>query len=318
MVLIINSECNRNCSYCFEGDFTSTKQQMSQGDVARLLEWDNGISTAFEIMGGEPTLHPQIDNIISMCSRQGDVFVTTNGTTSPSIFEKISKHNINFIFNINCIDLYTEKQEKNLYQNIEYLSKLEHITIKFSVTISRIGTDYSRLFSLVSKYRESNLIGVRIGISSPGKDFENEFPKKFSINYGEEYYNLVKALHEINPRLILENECAINLCLMDINRYEELKSVVHELYLICTNKASCCVYPDFHASTCAAAEGIKELRVDNVFNFRNIAHVVYYLKEQERKMRMKLSSQCKHGNCTKLLCKGPCIIYDYYLRGKDG
>ena len=68
--LLITTDCQRNCTYCF-----------AKGDRNKrmLIGWDNFLTAidfiatgpkALNILGGEPTLHPEFDHILAYLIKQ--------------------------------------------------------------------------------------------------------------------------------------------------------------------------------------------------------------------------------------------------------
>ncbi|MDD4308832.1 MAG: radical SAM protein, partial [Candidatus Cloacimonetes bacterium] len=63
--IAITSVCNRNCCYCFTGDKSSDNAKLSQFIPSDVFEKAVNILAAsnqnqIRLIGGEPTLHPQI------------------------------------------------------------------------------------------------------------------------------------------------------------------------------------------------------------------------------------------------------------------
>ena len=94
MILVITNQCNRNCHYCFEGEFRNHgRQQMSIADVERILGWagsQNSGPNIVSIMGGEPTLHPDMLAIIDFLqAREQSVRILTNLCCDRSLVQEL-------------------------------------------------------------------------------------------------------------------------------------------------------------------------------------------------------------------------------------
>jgi MoaA/NifB/PqqE/SkfB family radical SAM enzyme len=79
----ITSQCNRRCTYCFlAADFLASRTHMSIDLYDQILTWSqkHGVGE-ITLLGGEPSLHPEFTEMITMArGRDMDVRVVTNGT----------------------------------------------------------------------------------------------------------------------------------------------------------------------------------------------------------------------------------------------
>lgn len=134
----LTEHCNLNCQCCdnfspiAEPEYADLKQM--EKDFARLSQLSHaegslGIRT-IELMGGEPLLHPQICDFLTMTRRyfpNNDIRILTNGillTEMKSSFWKIcNKTHTNIVVTKYPIKLNTEK--------IEEMAKLHHVDWRF-------------------------------------------------------------------------------------------------------------------------------------------------------------------------------------------
>ena len=82
--LIITDRCNFNCVYCRDVN------EDSKGDI-RLIDacstiknWAKGGLKHIRFSGGEPTLHPQLTNMVVWAKREGieRIAISTNGSAT--------------------------------------------------------------------------------------------------------------------------------------------------------------------------------------------------------------------------------------------
>jgi hypothetical protein len=130
MNLIINDSCNGNCKFCFA---KGTKSYMGASDVKFLIE-NNYCAKVIKVMGGEPTLHPEIIDIIDVLAEN------------------------NIVFNLDCC-LYP-CQIRGLEEHKEILSAT---TITHTLGCSRPPIIYKKyneqfLATCCYKYRDENII----------------------------------------------------------------------------------------------------------------------------------------------------------------
>lgn len=85
--LVISRVCNMNCPYCFAGGIMQTGRQpndqcfISRADFSARLGYlkRSGINSV-RLIGGEPTLHPQICELIKEGLRAGmQILIFTHG-----------------------------------------------------------------------------------------------------------------------------------------------------------------------------------------------------------------------------------------------
>ena len=76
-------ECNRTCDYCFNRGYRSGPG-ISISDYRRLIEAMAGAGVReIDILGGEPTLHPDLAGLIEIAVRSGlKVFLSSNGSNT--------------------------------------------------------------------------------------------------------------------------------------------------------------------------------------------------------------------------------------------
>ena len=108
MILVITSQCNRNCTFCFEGSYRgSSPQYMSLDDVENLCEFfsisERDSSDPVTILGGEPTLHPELLDIIDIIrdhSPRVSILLLTNLTCPTKLTNEILGRHVNLLVNI--------------------------------------------------------------------------------------------------------------------------------------------------------------------------------------------------------------------------
>ena len=63
MNISIISACNNNCEYCFQKDYHTQGKMLTFEELEEIFQW--GITEdRIGLLGGEPTLHPDIVKIV--------------------------------------------------------------------------------------------------------------------------------------------------------------------------------------------------------------------------------------------------------------
>jgi|TARA_R110002074_G_scaffold245538_1_gene417451 organic radical activating enzyme len=84
--------CNFSCTYCapdihdYKSDFPSFEQYQKEFSE---IEVPAGKETHFTLNGGEPTLHPNILDIVKMCNGTGTVELLSNGTAPIKMYDNL-------------------------------------------------------------------------------------------------------------------------------------------------------------------------------------------------------------------------------------
>lgn len=81
--LLPTTECNRSCDFCFNRGYRSGPA-ISVSDYGRLVEAIAGAGVReLDILGGEPTLHPDLTGLIGIAAGRGiKIFLSSNGSNT--------------------------------------------------------------------------------------------------------------------------------------------------------------------------------------------------------------------------------------------
>ncbi len=132
--IIFLDKCNFRCPFCHNSSLVLESDKLESinffevlEDIASKKEWVDAV----EITGGEPTLHPELKQILQQIKKQG--FLTkldTNGTFPDKIKELLDKKLIDYIaMDVkNCFEKYsetsgTEVDIEKIKKSIEIIKK---------------------------------------------------------------------------------------------------------------------------------------------------------------------------------------------------
>jgi len=92
--VLLLPECNANCSWCVEKNGFHPRTRVTPTElVGKALQADK---TNILLLGGEPTLHPHLQEIINRLKTHGkNVFITTNGSLLSTEFVQSFLRGIN-------------------------------------------------------------------------------------------------------------------------------------------------------------------------------------------------------------------------------
>jgi organic radical activating enzyme len=221
--LIVTNYCNRSCPYCFaknkvktaDGRDNSAQKFISLRNVDLYLDFlEQSSIEVFKILGGEPSLHPHLPEIISSgLSRGLKVQIFTNGLWPKPLQEYIEsddQSDISFIFNVN---------EPSLQQDWETL--LQHKCLRIagkraciSFNIYRDNFDFLFAADLIDDF--SLRREVRIGIANPIIGCETAYLGDSLLKKAGK--RLVRQLIDMEKRDILGSlDCGFTFCMFDEN-----------------------------------------------------------------------------------------------------
>jgi GTP 3',8-cyclase len=126
LAIALNNACNMDCSYCHPNgaNYKCEDTQMSVQEILRLLKvaYDIGFRT-FRMTGGEPTIRPDLMEILEGIEKFGDdtkILLTTNGFLLQKFADEILKlRHINVFLSIDSIEKQYEGLPKKMTPEIE-------------------------------------------------------------------------------------------------------------------------------------------------------------------------------------------------------
>jgi radical SAM protein with 4Fe4S-binding SPASM domain len=90
----VTNECNLRCKHCYVGNERLNKADRFDLERAdQILDYFSVIGghDKMYILGGEPTLHPQLHDLVNMANQKGyRVTISSNGDFPESVFERIT------------------------------------------------------------------------------------------------------------------------------------------------------------------------------------------------------------------------------------
>lgn len=164
--------CNQKCAYCFGMDATFISKDTPE---ARELSIDNLIKVMdfmkksgvlrFNMIGGEPTLHPRFKEIYETISNNGfSVIVFSNGVIKKQIADFLSKKDNLEVILLNI--RHPKEYSAGDWSKIIYVLSRLGGKVTLSFRVYKLDFDPRFLFDLVDKYRLNRLINWAIACPS--------------------------------------------------------------------------------------------------------------------------------------------------------
>jgi len=173
--IYINQSCNLTCTTCFLGDnYFANPYDMDIQTFAEIVRWavDQGVYDV-ALLGGEPTLHPALEEMISLARKSGvtRIRLVTNGTAP---FRRYLKHasdfpDVVYLSLDGTTDLHNDEiRGKGTHaQVLRAIELLDAHQIEYTLTSTLSLASSSRVANLIDMAEETGCSTLNIHWLSP-------------------------------------------------------------------------------------------------------------------------------------------------------
>lgn len=309
----IISACNNNCRYCFQQDaYHDANLTLSYEEILDIFDW---IKTRkrIGILGGEPTLHPDIVKILIASNKLFEVAVLfTNLVCERKILEEIGCYapRTRILINTTTRDEFVDIFEENM----EYLNKIKKEGITIGITFTNeLEYDFKNIDKMIrlGKQYPELITGYRISIATPHRNQMVEL-NSFEIPL----MNFCKRAKAETPEIGIYFDCPINFCHVP---FRITPALIEEYGVFRMQVSSACVpIVEIMAdksvrSCCSLPDGF--LEIPHYRDFPSDLEVFDYFYQ----VRMRYMSEnhyiCKKiKDCKNEICAGPCMAMCAHLK----
>ncbi|MCP5104632.1 MAG: radical SAM protein [bacterium] len=235
--IILNSNCNRRCAYCFSNADAKETKQMSLDTLTTICDFlERSRKRKINVLGGEPTLHPQFGLFLEyLLSRGFTVHIFTNGMMPDAALKEINRlvdrHRLNhrklkFIINVNEEKYRSSKEKKLQERTMDSLHKFS--TLSFNIFEEDCSLDF-----LTDLIVNNQLIGeIRLGLASPISGKENQFLPTGAFDGIARKISTFSALCQEN-NIDLVFDCGFPLCIFTDDELGKLYKNKTQLKFVC-------------------------------------------------------------------------------------
>ena len=313
--LVITSECNQRCEYCFSSNIIKKKEHMTLDQletIYKFLDKSNNefFKTDFALIGGEPTIHPHFLEFTKSVTKRNSGYnrIFSNGTNLCKYVKDIPQ-NFTFLINVNSPEKVGFENYKNTLSSIEELM-IHHRVFTVGCNLFPGQLDYNFIWSIVDKFR---LPIVRVSVASPSGKYSSYQSRR------DEYFNIMHNIFINFCKDSIKHMCKIGI---DCNRIpfcyfnDEERHLIEyvmkdEIYYydkrICQPHLE--IYPDYSINSCLIFS--KEIEKKTIFDFNTPEEAYQYLQLQTEKLyRGTAYGRC--ANCIKhknYECQGGCLHF---------
>lgn len=214
--------CNYKCSYCSAKEFNqhtfinNNNLRTVWRRVLKTLSLNSiGIPFTVELLGGEPTLHPDVHDIVTgLCKidRCVQVEITTNLSKPVKFFEKFNRPETSKVDVI--ASYHPEYYTPKFFEKVVEINDLEHITITPLINLFHEKKYWSSTLKLIDDFKVAGVnVACNLLYSYAGNDFApaytDEFWEIFEPIMKQSLVNEQQAVRSDHERLFL-NEDGIN------------------------------------------------------------------------------------------------------------
>ena len=316
--IILTSYCNLHCPYCFANEMINTEEikNISIAQFQHILDWIS--KTPLEgqrigLIGGEPTLHPQFDEILDIVGKfclEHNCFsiLFTNGIYINKFLSNIPSKMV-ILLNFNIPTAMTPQQWESLNINIEKMHKIGWLYKSEDIKNAKVTigcnlcleiTDYSFFWDTIDKY--PGIPEVRMSVTSP---INPVYKVDKDLYYTSMKPVLLEFVEQANKRNIsISADCnQIPICYFTEEEFAKLYNMNRRGKVICEPIID--ITPDFQASSCFGAYDLVDC---NEFETISDLHRHLLYKKVAPKVlnnRIGRCENCKLFDLTK--CQGGCL-----------
>jgi len=319
MNVFITNICNQSCPYCFAKLKTfydvRNRQQIQHMSLEKYLICLDFLHKSHEnhlkLLGGEPTLHPEIRQFIELNLERGiETTLFTNGlweTDVQEYFEQPNTSSIQFVFNVNELSLQNGREKSLLEQSL----KIAGSRAMIGFNIYRIDFDLTFLGDLIEAFSLQKTI--RLGLASPIVGVENDYIQEGKLkSVGK---RLIAQLLALEKRDILGSfDCGFPLCLFNQKELGTLALATKGFFSVCD--AIIDVGIDLTVWPCFPLSNILNVKMTD---FKNLLEIKSFYQKKFNSLRQfgqrESCLSCKYLRRSQ--CSGGCLARNILLWQKD-
>lgn len=171
-LLFITNKCNLSCSTCFNKSNLCNSEEMSFDYIKTIID-SNPHVDKYDVMGGEPLLHPELDKILSYLEKKNKkIGLYTNGILLDKLKTTYKNLRLNMAFHsISATDVSL----KPIKLITEQIKKIQNIyPIKICYLISKDNKDFLKPFARYIEENFKNIQKLTIGSLRDEADYWND------------------------------------------------------------------------------------------------------------------------------------------------
>lgn len=315
--ILLTQKCVRSCPYCF------ARKHMSESAPDDIISWENLIYIAdfleasnertASLLGGEPTLHPEFNNIVGyLLRRDFRIKVFTSGIMSDEtladaikLFHDVPPDHLTFVVNLN--------DPERIRTPLAETGALKRFLRAFGgkivpgINIYRADFRLEYLFELINQYGLQR--AIRVGIAHPIVAKNNLHIRLEQIDQVvAQFYSYASLMDRlrIQPGL----DCGFPMCRFNDEQLGWLARHVGQHYSFGCGPVID-IGPDMTVWSCFPLSSFHQR---SLFEFDSLGGIHDYFLDLHRKVRTEVGGiypECDHCNYREDgICSGGCIAHN--------
>ncbi len=309
--VLLTSACNLSCDYCFAQELMARKsrQHMSIDDARKVVAFlRHSGYPVFRVLGGEPTLHPEFEDIIRLALQEGmRIDLLSNATWSircRDFLARIPPNRLIFLLNIDHPDHYPPRLWSRIESNLAELADHNHVTLSFNIFEKQPRYEY--VFDLATRF---NIRTLRMSFSLPVYGIQN---RHLDItDYAGMSSFIVEFVRQAAfQRISVQLDNAIPLCIFS---YEQVGELILKGALDLTRNARCRpvvdIGPDLTVWCCFCLSRLHNRHLDEFETLTEIESFYQRILDAYRGQILPLEAchNCRYRD--QWGCQGGCLTY---------
>ena len=324
--IMMTDACNLACPYCFANEFVNKDRNYiskESFDEAVSFITGDGSHDVVGIIGGEPTLHPQFEEMMRSLivnTRVRGIMLYTNGLLMDRFWDVCAHPKMHMLINCNPPENIGKANYEHLCRNLDTLliDKLCIDRVTLGINMYKPDFEYMYIIELLRKY---DFHHVRVSITVPNMDTQRNLD-------AHGYFQIMKPrlmdfFHALMKNDVLPNfDCnKIPYCLLTKEEMQEFAGYMNQPFIhdhyqesnISHNRVLCRPVIDIRQDlTAVRCFGLSETTKENIRDFRCIKDLEnYYLRTVDAyAYNTVYSSKCIDCYERKTMnCTGGCLAF---------
>lgn len=309
--ILLTDHCNRRCSFCFARSRVNIRKQ--EADYKSNMPFENVVKIMdflsvsgdcqLRLLGGEPTLHPQFEEIVEVAvKRKFHVHVFSNGMMKNGIADFLARQPEDSVSLLCNISDQADDSARKIEKRDNALLKLGK-RVRLGITVTNPDFEYRYIIDHILKFGLTK--GIRLGIAQPIVGYDNEYlPTSCYKDAGKKIMEMVKEC--IRHEIIVGFDCGLTLCMFDENEIGTLMKLSGGFVMHCSPVID--IGQNLDVWHCFPLAEVMNTRLNQFKNRNEI--VSFYRKTYEPYRSLGAMPECircihlKRGQCT-----GGCLAH---------
>ncbi|MDR2455535.1 MAG: radical SAM protein [Deltaproteobacteria bacterium] len=298
--LFVTGKCNLHCDYCFvSGDFEMAQGRLDRRSFEKLKRWlvETG-APALAILGGEPTLHPDLLYFLVSLKNAGiGPVLFTNALFPPDWAEALASLCLNIVVNYNPPGMYRKEafslRESNVGSLVDFGG-----SVSFSKNFAPGRLDFEYLLKGANRFGVKT---VRYDLSRPRAGRTNSHYGREGLKEGAKTVaDFARAAAE--QKISTGLDCCLSPCLFSQQDLSDLRLLSFPFEGTC--RPSLDILPDLSVLHCWP---LKDLSAESVLGFESETSLLGYFAERALPLRKRARNLCPSCPRPPSECQGGCL-----------